>query len=100
MRRFWLLFAQAVTITLGVYFVLATVRPDLLGRAAGRVQVGTSANPAALLQAAASAPSSGSYRDAAQRAMPAVVNIITSKALRATHPLLKDPFFRKFFGDR
>jgi S1-C subfamily serine protease len=32
--------------------------------------------------------------------MPAVVNILTSKALRETHPLLKDPFFRRFFGDR
>jgi serine protease DegQ len=32
--------------------------------------------------------------------MPAVVNILTSKALRETHPLLKDPFFRRFFGDK
>jgi serine protease DegQ len=32
--------------------------------------------------------------------MPAVVNILTSKASRETHPLLKDPFFRRFFGDR
>jgi serine protease DegQ len=29
-----------------------------------------------------------------------VVNILTSKALRQNHPLLRDPFFRKFFGDR
>jgi serine protease DegQ len=33
-------------------------------------------------------------------ARPAVVNILTSKASRETHPLLKDPFFRRFFGDR
>jgi serine protease DegQ len=32
--------------------------------------------------------------------MPAVVNILTSKALRETHPLLKDPFFKRFFGDK
>ena len=32
--------------------------------------------------------------------MPAVVNILTSKALREAHPLLKDPFFRRFFGDK
>ena len=37
-------------------------------------------------------PASGSYREAAGRAMPAVVNILTSKASRETHPLLKDPF--------
>jgi serine protease DegQ len=45
-------------------------------------------------------PAPGSYRDAAGRAMPAVVNILASKALRQNHPLLRDPFFRKFFGDR
>jgi serine protease DegQ len=101
MRRFWLLFAQTVTIALGVYFVVATMRPDLLSHVAGRVQVGTAANPAAVLQAPSSlAPPAGSYREAAQRAMPAVVNILTTKATGPTNPLLKDPFFRRFFGDR
>jgi serine protease DegQ len=98
MRRFWLLFAQTVTIALGIYAALAAVRPDWVGRA-GRVQMGTSANPAAILQAPV-VPTAGSYRDAAQRAMPAVVNILTSKALRSNNALLKDPFFRKFFGER
>jgi serine protease DegQ len=32
--------------------------------------------------------------------MPAVVNILTSKALKESHPVLKDPFFKRFFGDR
>jgi serine protease DegQ len=32
--------------------------------------------------------------------MPAVVNILTSKAVKRRHPLSRDPFFRKFFGDR
>ncbi len=101
MRRFWLLFAQTVTIALGVYFVLAALRPDWFSRTAGRVQVGTIANPAAVLQAPSSLPPpAGSYRDAAQRAMPAVVNILTTKASAPTNPLLKDPFFRRFFGDR
>jgi serine protease DegQ len=101
MRRFWLLFAQTVTIALGVYFVVATLRPDLLSHVAGRVQVCTAANPAAVLQAPSSlAPPAGSYREAAQRAMPAVVNILTTKASGPTNPLLKDPFFRRFFGDR
>jgi serine protease DegQ len=101
MRRFWLLFAQTVTVALGVYFVVATMRPDLLSHVAGRVQVGTAANPAAVLQAPSSlAPPAGSYREAAQRAMPAVVNILTTKATGPTNPLLKDPFFRRFFGDR
>jgi serine protease DegQ len=43
----------------------------------------------------------GSYRAAAARAMPAVVNIITSKMpKRGKHPLLRDPFFKKFFDNR
>ena len=43
----------------------------------------------------------GSYRDAAKRAMPSVVNIYTAKQARAQkNPLLDDPFFKKFFGDR
>jgi len=37
---------------------------------------------------------------AARRAMPAVVNISTTKVVKETpfSPLLQDPFFRKFFG--
>jgi serine protease DegQ len=101
MRRFWLLFAQTVTIALGVYIVLASMRPDMLARWYGRVQLGTSSTPVAVLQAPASVPpANGSYREAARRAMPAVVNILTTKALGSNNPLLKDPFFRKFFGDR
>jgi serine protease DegQ len=57
-----------------------------------------------MLEAAPSKPplsAGGSYRAAAARAMPAVVNIITSKKpRRGQHPLLRDPFFKKFFGDR
>ncbi|MES2126966.1 MAG: Do family serine endopeptidase [Pseudomonadota bacterium] len=94
MRRFWLIFAQAVTIGLGLYVAVLSLRPDWLPE---RKQLG--AAPATVLQAP-SAPPSGSYREAAGRAGPAVVNILTSKALRSTHPLFKDPFFRKFFGDR
>jgi serine protease DegQ len=99
MRRFWLLFAQTVTIALGLYFVLAAMRPEWLGQPAPRLQVGGGANAVAVLQAPPLA-TAGGYRDAAGRAMPAVVNILTSKALRHNHPLLKDPLFRKFFGDR
>ena len=99
-RRLWLLFAQAVTIVLAIYFVLSVFRPDWLGRAAPtQVPVGPGAKAVPVLQAPA-VPASGSYREAAGRAMPAVVNILTSKASREAHPILKDPFFRRFFGDR
>lgn len=43
----------------------------------------------------------GSYSEAAQKAMPSVVNVFTSKEVKiSTHPLLQDPMFRHFFGDR
>ncbi len=42
-----------------------------------------------------------SYADAVQRAAPAVVNIHTAKIItRRAHPLLEDPIFKHFFGDR
>jgi serine protease DegQ len=104
MRRYWLLFAQTVTIALGVYVVIAALRPEWLGynwlnRAPTQVGIGAPGRAVPVLQAPGG-PVPGSYRDAAGRAMPAVVNILTSKALRETHPLLKDPFFRRFFGDK
>jgi serine protease DegQ len=101
MRRFWLLFAQTVTIALGLYMVLQVMQPGWLAGVAPRLQPVGPATPVGVLQAPPqSQPIAGSYRDAAGRAMPAVVNILTSKALRQDHPLLRDPFFRKFFGDR
>lgn len=40
-----------------------------------------------------------SYAEAVDLAAPAVVNIYTSKTItERVHPLLKDPFFKKFFG--
>jgi serine protease DegQ len=98
-RRFWLLFAQAVTVALALYFVIAAMRPEWLERPPARVALGPAGQQVPVLQGA-SIPASGSYREAAGRAMPAVVNILTSKTTRETHPLLKDPFFRRFFGDR
>ncbi len=99
MRRLWLLFAQVVTVALALYFVVAAMRPEWLERAPTQVRIGSGNAAVPVLQGAA-LPASGSYREAAGRAMPAVVNILTSKASRETHPLLKDPFFRRFFGDR
>ncbi|WP_312513719.1 Do family serine endopeptidase [Massilia sp.] len=99
MRRFWLLFAQTVTVALALWFVVAALKPDWLAGKPKQVQVGGPGNGVPVLQAP-SQPTAGSFRDAAAKAMPAVVNIFTSKASRESHPLLKDPFFRRFFGDR
>ncbi|WP_431475744.1 trypsin-like peptidase domain-containing protein [Massilia eburnea] len=95
MRRLWLLFAQTVTIALALFFVYTAVQ---------RPAVPTKPVPAAahtaVLADASATPSPGSYRAAAGRAMPAVVNILTTKAVRKRHPLSRDPFFKRFFGDR
>lgn len=41
-----------------------------------------------------------SYSEAIMRASPAVVSIHSSKLVsREMHPLMRDPFFRQFFGD-
>ncbi|WP_193316870.1 Do family serine endopeptidase [Janthinobacterium rivuli] len=96
MRRFWLLFAQTVTIALALYFVYGALRP------ASRVQqLGSVAKPVPVVETASSSLAPGSYRDAAARAMPAVVNILTLQVpKRGAHPLARDPFFKRFFGDR
>jgi serine protease DegS/serine protease DegQ len=97
MRRLWLIFAQAVTVSVAVLFVLNTLKPEWLKAA-------TPASVVAILEAPAtgSAPlAAGSYADAAKRSMPAVVHIYTSKDVtRPRHPLLDDPIFRHFFGER
>ncbi|WP_426101737.1 Do family serine endopeptidase [Massilia sp. TSP1-1-2] len=100
MRRYWLLFAQTVTVALALYFVAATLRPEWLRSGGHFSRVGTVADSVAVLQSPRLPALAGSYRLAAGRAMPAVVNILTSKSLGQNHPLLKDPFFRRFFGER
>jgi serine protease DegQ len=98
MRRLWLLFAQTATVGLAIWFIVTTLKPDWATRAIGNVQ---NARFVTVQETPFSTPVQGSYRDAAKRAMPAVVNIFTSKqAKQPKNPLLEDPFFRKFFGDR
>lgn len=96
MKRLWLLFAQTTTVLLAAYFVVATLKPQWLGRS----QV---AGPAiALLEAPNSTNGeipAGSFRLAAQKASAAVVSINTSKAV-TKNPNAKDPWFRFFYGDQ
>ena len=103
MRRLWLLFAQTVTVGLALWFIVMALKPEWVGVATsprGNVAVTTST-----VSIKESAPgevlATGSYRDAAKRAIPSVVNIYTAKQVRQQkNPMLDDPFFRKFFGDR
>jgi Do/DeqQ family serine protease len=97
MRNLWLIFAQAATVAVGALFVVTTLKPDWLGRSASGPQV------VELRQATSAAlpARATSYSDAVRKAVPAVVNIFTSKEIKAQrHPFLDDPLFRHFFGDR
>ena len=100
MRRIWLIFSQTVTVAVALLFVVATLKPDWLGRSPSRMlpQIVSVAQAPQAATLAASAASSG-YRAAAQRAAPAVVSIVASK-LSPRRPQLDDPWFRFFFSDR
>jgi serine protease DegQ len=107
MRRLWLIFAQAVTVILAAIFVTATLRPEWLpSRLSAPTPVANAQGNKPITQnpepAGTRAQATTSYSDAARKAVPSVVNIVTTKAaakLSQSHPLLNDPVFRRFFGD-
>ena len=98
MKRLWLIFAQSVTVLLAVLFVVATLKPAWLDRrhVLPTVVPVLEAPPPAVDPGTTALPS---FRNAAQRASPAVVSINTSKA-PINHPQSNDPWFRFFFGDQ
>lgn len=95
MKKIWLIFAQTVTVSLAILFVVQTFKPELIGNGITKTITVRQAEPPA------QPPAANSYSRAAQKAMPAVVNILTSKDLpQPNHPLMDDPMFRQFFGDQ
>ena len=103
LKRFWLLFAQTITLLLALLFIVATLKPEWLQR---QGQFGQQlGSPIVALREAAPAANlrskpEWSYADAAQKAMPAVVNIFSSADATPTRDLrMEDPLFRYFFGD-
>ena len=98
MHRLWLIFAQAVTASLALLFVVQTLKPEWLAR---------NNNGPSVVAIQEAAPVAGeprklaSFADAAQKALPSVVHIFTTQEVKAPlNPFLNDPFFRHFFGDR
>jgi serine protease DegQ len=95
MRKIWLIFAQTVTVCLGILFVLQTFKPSLF-----------ESNQKLMVVKQATSQSSttpvSTYSEAAKKAMPAVVNIFTSsKNISNPHQqFMDDPLFRHFFGDQ
>jgi serine protease DegQ len=115
LKKYWLLFAQGVTIGLAVLFVLAALRPEWLPSPLapeppaalpapadpGPVNPrGDPAGPSARPGAAGSSQPSDrilSYADAARRATPAVVNILTGERVLkgAVEPPAREPRSRR-----
>src|SRR4051812_12162760 len=98
MRRLWLLFSQAVTVTLAALFVVSLVRPELLSWRNRVIEVRESTPATAPLPAAM--PRALSFSEAARKATPSVVNISATRQVRRRNPMLDDPAFQKFFGER
>jgi Do/DeqQ family serine protease len=107
MHKTWLIFAQAVTVAVAVLFVVATLKPEWLGRRTTLLPTPT------VIQAPASSVTSptgstgaimngvgqSGFAAAAKAAAPAVVSITAQRA-PARNPHFDDPAFRFFFGDR
>jgi serine protease DegS len=105
--KFLLFLLQTITAGLAAAFLyILLVQPELLHHESSIVEVREAAPPPA---AASPDPATGqpdrhgpvSYSDAVAAAAPAIVNVHTAKVItRRAHPLLEDPVFRHFFGDR
>ena len=95
MKKLWLIFAQTVTVSLAVVFVAQIFYPKLIHANIQYIEDHLTKTPE-------QKNSAGSYSDAAQKAMPSVVNIFTSKK-NSNNPhqqFLDDPLLKHFFGDQ
>jgi serine protease DegQ len=103
LHRLWLIFAQTATVCVAALFVVSTLKPEWLPARPGPAPApqATVNVPVRTVAAPATAPRLASFHDAVGKATPAVVNIFTSKEVRAQrNPLLDDPLFRRFFGEQ
>ncbi|HSI55929.1 MAG TPA: Do family serine endopeptidase [Ideonella sp.] len=104
MRRIWLVFSQTVTVAVALLFVVGSFKPEWLQRApAPLLSPQVSLAPSAMMPVADGAARSSPTQllsAAAQRASPAVVSVIASKAARGGNPHAQDPWFRFFYGQR
>ena len=99
MRRLWVIFAEFVTITLAIVFVVTLIRPDWNPWRKNVVEIRESSLPGGLLNVGNANAARTTYADAAKKAMISVVNVSSTRDVRLPkgHPLLGDPLFRRFF---
>ncbi|HEX5372771.1 MAG TPA: trypsin-like peptidase domain-containing protein [Aquabacterium sp.] len=103
MRRLWLIFSQAVTVSVAVVFVVSTLKPQwieaLPWKQGGPVSLQVATAPPVARTASGAVAAAVGFSEAARLAAPTVVSIVTSKSA-ARHPQRNDPWFRYFFGDQ
>ena len=100
MRRLWLIFAQAVTLSVALVFVVSTLKPEWLDNGAPATVVRILESSPTATHDAAAGMGIASYADAAARSMPAVVHVFTAKDSRSQgRGAHGDSLFRRFFGD-
>ena len=106
MRRIWLIFAQAVTLSVAVLFVLTTLKPEWLPESNGNTTTpAAGSHPVVqMLQApektgTSAIQTAASYAPAASSALPAVVLIYTSQTDKnqRKRSAINDPILRFFF---
>jgi len=109
MHKLWLIFAQTATICLAALFVISTLRPELLPWKMHSSAVTDAVTNTVTLKEAAShkeasissSSNFNSFSNVAKKVMPSVVSVFTTQEVKVpSHPLLNDPMFRRFFGDR
>ena len=90
LKKLWLTFSQALAVLCALYFITEVLRPEW-GPHWLEKPTHQTAQPEGV----------AGYRHAVDKAMPAVVNIFTSKSAQETpkHPFFEDPEIRKFFGE-
>ncbi len=92
-RVFTFLFTS-ITTGLAAALIVLMLRPELF-------QGSWLSEHTANVAPVAGGPAPASYADAVARSAPAVVNVFASKLTRTQpNPLLEDPLFKRFFGDR
>jgi serine protease DegQ len=98
MKRYWLLFSQAVTVLLAVWFVLVTLKPEWVRRMPTSSYAWNSPSARTIeLPSALLGELPGGFRVAVKQAAPAVVSINTARAREARGQA--NPWFRFFDGE-
>jgi serine protease DegS len=94
-------FLQAAAVGIVAAFLLLLLKPEWFESGISIIEVQRAPTHSAPARESTAASGMVSYADAVEPAARAVVNVYTSKVItRKRHPLLDDPLFQHFFGDR